>query len=262
MAQFVVRDLRKKDQYKIDDAYLNGYARLCGVYATAVYNSLSRHADFHTQECFPSIEKIAEQHSISKDSVIRGIKALLEWGIIAVHKEKDPKTKRQLPNVYTLADKSVWKPKPQSRVADKDSESRVDISVEPSRSQRQSRVADVDCKDTQFKDNTIKDTAETSSAGSKTRFNQLGAEILKAFEVVDPKNKTYYGNTTQRKACDFLIEEYGLEEVLKRIGVLPQTNKLPYMPKINTPHELKEKWIKLQDSLISKKSESKSNYVL
>ena len=62
-----VRDLRKKDQYKVDDAYLNGYARLCGVYATAVYNSLSRHSDFHTQECFPSIEKIAYQHKIDKN---------------------------------------------------------------------------------------------------------------------------------------------------------------------------------------------------
>src|SRR4030065_2702806 len=121
---FKVRDLRKKDQYKIDDAYLNGYARLCGVFATAVYNSLSRHADFHTQEAFPSIERIAEQHAISKPSVIKGIKELEKWGIIKIIREKDELTKRQLNNIYQLIDKSEWVEKP-SRVNDIDTGNRV-----------------------------------------------------------------------------------------------------------------------------------------
>lgn len=103
-----IRDLRKKDQYKIDDAYLNGYARLCGVYATAVYNSLSRHADFHTQECFPSIKLIAEQHSMDEKTVIKSIRKLEKYGIIKVIRSKDKITKRQLPNVYYLLDKSKW----------------------------------------------------------------------------------------------------------------------------------------------------------
>ena len=48
-----------------------------GVYSTAVYNSLSRHADFHTQECFPSIEKIKIINiKIDKKSAIKGIKGL------------------------------------------------------------------------------------------------------------------------------------------------------------------------------------------
>ncbi len=151
-----VRDLRKKDQYKIDDAYLNGYAKLCGVYATAVYNSLSRHADFHTQECFPSIERIAEQHNIDKKTVIKAIKELEKWGIVKVKREKDPKTKRQLPNVYLLADKSEWTPKPQSRVDEKDSENRMDIIPKPSGFQGKSRVYQKDCKDNTIKDNTYK----------------------------------------------------------------------------------------------------------
>lgn len=82
-----------------------------------------------------------------------------------------------------------------------------------------------------------------------SKCNPLGAEILKAFEVVDPKNKTYYGNTTQRAACDFLIAEYGLEEVLKRVSILSKTNKIPYFPSITTPYQLKEKWVQLQDKV-------------
>ena len=92
----------------------------------------------------------------------------------------------------------------------------------------------------------------------KSKYNHLGGEILKAFEAVDSKNKTYYGNTTQRKACDFLLEEYGLEEILKRITVLSKTNKIPYFPTINTPNDLKEKWVKLNDAVEKKRNESKT----
>ena len=56
--------------YKLDDAYLNGYAKICGIYATVVYNSLCRHANFYNQECFPSLKKIAEEHNISKPKVV------------------------------------------------------------------------------------------------------------------------------------------------------------------------------------------------
>ena len=134
---FKVRNLRKKDQFKIDDAYLNGYARVCGVYATAVYNSLSRHADFSTQEYWPSIDTIAHQHNIDRKTVIKAISTLEEWRIIKKIKERDEKTKRQLNNVYTLLDKTEWKKKP----------SRVDDIPKPSPSQGESRVDEKDCKD-------------------------------------------------------------------------------------------------------------------
>uniref|UniRef100_A0A6H1ZM64 Putative DNA binding, helix-turn-helix domain containing protein n=1 Tax=viral metagenome TaxID=1070528 RepID=A0A6H1ZM64_9ZZZZ len=152
--EFKIRDLRKKDQYKIDDAYLNGYSKLCSVYATAVYNSLSRHADFDTQQCFPSIELIAEQHNISKPSVIKGIKELEKWSIVRIIKGKDEKTKRQLRNTYILLDKNDWKPKPSQcplyGAESMSGDSRVNV-------RDKSRVNDIDCKDnTEFKDNTVK----------------------------------------------------------------------------------------------------------
>ena len=106
------------------------------------------------------------------------------------------------------------------------------------------------------KDRLGKGTTSDESQVKKTKYNPLGEEVLKAFEKIDPKNKTYYGNTTQRKACDHLLSEYGLEEILKRISVLPKTNKIPYFPKINCPYDLKEKWVKLQDTVESKRNEA------
>lgn len=238
MKEIKVRDLRKKDQYKIDDAYLNGYARLCGVYATAVYNSLSRHADFHTQECFPSIESISEQHNIDKKTVIKAIKTLEEWGIVIVKREKDTKTKRQLPNVYILTDKSNWKPKPIIRVDEKDSESRVDMVPEPSGFQGQSRVDEKDHKDNTLKDNTIKDIATHSVAGNLN-------DIITLFKDINPSYERLFSNKTQRDALNRLIKKYGDEKVRSMIRIIGKTNGEQYAPTITTPAQLEENLGKL-----------------
>lgn len=109
--KFKIRDLRKKEQYKIDDEYLNNYAKLVKPTATAVYNSLSRHAGFHTQESFPSEKLIAEEHGIEVRSVRRAIKKLKEYNIIKVKQVKNKKG-NWLNNVYFLLDKTEWvKPK-------------------------------------------------------------------------------------------------------------------------------------------------------
>ena len=94
-----------------------------------------------------------------------------------------------------------------------------------------------------------KDNNTSKEKREKTKYNVLGAEIIKAFESIDPKNKTYYGNINQRKSCDFLISEYGLDDVLKRISILDRTNKMPFFPKINSPSDLKEKWVKLETAV-------------
>lgn len=86
-------------------------------------------------------------------------------------------------------------------------------------------------------------------------YTALGADVLKAFEEIDPKNKTYYANTTQRAAADFLVAEYGFEKVMKVINLLHQTNKMTYMPIVTSPHDLKERWSKLEAGLVKKKTE-------
>lgn len=77
------------------------------------------------------------------------------------------------------------------------------------------------------------------------KFTSEGAEVIKAFEVIDAKNKTYYANKTQRTSADFLVKEYGLEKVLKIVSMLPKSNGLDFFPNITSAHDLKEKWVKL-----------------
>lgn len=108
------------------------------------------------------------------------------------------------------------------------------------------------------KDRIGKDNTSAKAEAKLPKYDPLGGEILKAFESVDPKNKTMYGNTTQRKACDFLLSEYGLERVLKAISILPQVNQEKlYIAQITTPYELQQNWVKLGNLLKQKGSENK-----
>lgn len=108
--------------------------------------------------------------------------------------------------------------------------------------------------------------SSNSSAAIATRtknpskFSVLGAEVIKAFESVDPKNKTYYSNKTQRAAADFLIQEYGLDVVLNLIKSLPKINTMKlYLGQITTPYELKERWQKLNNIYEQQKLEAIKN---
>jgi hypothetical protein len=83
----VIRDIRRKEKFQIDDEYLNGYARHCGPMATLVYLSLCRHAN-SSQQCFPSKKLISEELNIGECSVYNGLKALEEWNIIRVEPQE------------------------------------------------------------------------------------------------------------------------------------------------------------------------------
>lgn len=112
-----------------------------------------------------------------------------------------------------------------------------------------------------------KDTKSAPREDKSPKHNPLGAEVVKAFEGVDPKNKTYYENTTQRSACDFLIAEYGMERVLQAIKILPQINQQKlYVRQVTTPYELKENWVKIGNALKQDKnkkpSKSEPNFIL
>lgn len=101
-----IRDLRIKEKFTIDDAYLNGYARVCGLIATGVYLSLCRHAD-KNQTCFPGKKLIAEELAISERSVYAGIKELEKQGIIKIKKQERGKRGAYGSNTYILLDKSA-----------------------------------------------------------------------------------------------------------------------------------------------------------
>jgi hypothetical protein len=113
-----------------------------------------------------------------------------------------------------------------------------------------------------LKDNNINNNTK-NNINNKLEINSL----LKKFEQIDLKNKNYYNNTTQRKACEFLLKEYGEEKVVKVInfylkakqiqenGSVEQKQEFKYLPSISSPWDLQEKWSKFADFVKRMKQE-------
>lgn len=87
------------------------------------------------------------------------------------------------------------------------------------------------------------------------------AELIKSFETVNPACQRYYGNTTQRLACENLIKNFGFERVKTIIEkTLPKTNTLEFFPTITTPLQLWEKWASLETSI--RKHKNKQDVII
>jgi hypothetical protein len=279
-----VRDMRRKDKFQVDDAYLNGYARLCGIFATGVYVSLCRHANFHTQECWPAVETIKSELNIAKNSVTRGISALQEWGIISVIRERDEKGRKRV-NVYILIDKSEWKPKPDVHdpVASVDVHAPVGNNPRPCGEQTHTPV--VSYKVTKgrrlqiegYKENTSapegatilsennvslkanpafksgsergdeKSVSKKMSVAEKNKISENDiADVIDAFKTVNPMYRELFYRKVERGASESLLKVLGKENLLEIVDILQQTNMQEFAPRITTPRQLQEKLGKLQ----------------
>lgn len=95
-------------------------------------------------------------------------------------------------------------------------------------------------------------TSETSSPDI--------AVLIKSFESINPASKKFYGNKTQRSACQHLIDTYGLDRVKTIIEkTLPKTNGLQFFPTITTPLQLQDKWVALESAVRKYQSEKITN---
>jgi DNA-binding MarR family transcriptional regulator len=84
------------------------------------------------------------------------------------------------------------------------------------------------------------------------------AYVIKLFEKLDVKNKTYYKNKTQRTKVEFLIREHGVDRLEQIIDVYLKCKGDRFLPSISSPYEMVEKWSKLADFFQRKKSDQDS----
>lgn len=103
---FVIRDMRARDNFRVDDILVDKFAALLGPAAILVYLSLSRHVN-REQEAWPGIKLMCRTLKMGPNTVVQAIRELERFGIIGVTRGKDSKN-RQSVNVYILIDKSQW----------------------------------------------------------------------------------------------------------------------------------------------------------
>jgi len=228
-------DRRNKKKYQVDDSYLNGYARLCGVYGTAVYNSLCRHSNTD-QYSFPSIELMAEQHGCSKPPIIKGIKSLEEWKIIEVVREKGSHGK-QKNNGYILLDKSEWKPKP-SKAGLPGTESTT--FTQPSKGELLDRVNEVYCKDTHTKETHTKGITKVIEAEPQEYGNSDVNWVMDTFKKHRGFNSSGRGKK-DRFCAKHLLNNYSKDQIQAML-LFCETNE--YAPRVGSVEKL---WYKRGD---------------
>ncbi len=100
---FEVRDIRKKNWFWLDNEFFNGYAKLLGSIALAIYLALCRHAD-KNQKVYPSQATIAKETGLSRATVNEWIKVLCYFRII-----KKVRVGKMVNNRYYLLDKKHWR---------------------------------------------------------------------------------------------------------------------------------------------------------
>jgi phage replication O-like protein O len=197
---------------------------------------------FNKKKDFVALSQFCECTGLTKQSASRALKKLIEMGIV----DKKDKGSPVAGNAYEIIkDYEKWKPLSKKITVDKKDKA---VDKKDKESRQKSGI--------QKKERNYTKDIGAEAQKKKKKFNPLGAEILKGFEGVDSKNKTYYKNTTQREACDFLLSEYGLERVLKAVKLLPKINEQNlYIAQITTPYELKLNWVKLGNAVRKKAAE-------
>ena len=261
MENIEIRDLRRKQYFMVDDEYLNGYARLCGIAATGVYTSLCRHSN-KDQKAWPSILLIAQELEISDRTVKRAIKTLTEWGIIETERSRNEKTKCWNVTIYTLKDKVKWKAKPleNNRIKSKPQDTTTYRATGHHDGHPQDKNDKKPQDTTTSKGYTVGTEGNTYrlAEGEKAKQQKtqkpetIAVEVIREFKEAGNETLTY-GNITQRTAIERLAKTHGEDKVRIATRYAISLQKETYAPHISTPLELELKWQKLRDYYVREK---------
>lgn len=237
-----VVDQRKHSFALVDDVYLDEYAAVCGIYATGVYLAICRHANANST-CFPGKDYLAKKLGISVRSVYKATQALVDNGIIAVNKSRRSRGGKFESIVYSLVDKSLWKPLmtpatvgiecQRHQVPTKNNTNTNTIHTNTNTVNRAPGAK----QKPKVPEKTTEEIAPNAQADK-----QLGeiAQIFKIFyESVNPTIN--FGNKTQRGAVEAMINRIGFEKTKRAAEYAVSIQGEKYAPTITTPYILKEK---------------------
>lgn len=195
-----------------------------------IYGIIYFYVHAKNRKCFASNENLAKAAGVKERTVRSALTRLEDCGYIRrTYKDEG---RRHRVEIEALVSFKAF----------------VDGSLEPSR--RRQNVG-LDGSLEPHKKNTKKNIKNTASQSD----DKLIAEVIFLFEKVNPSFKKWYGNTTQRAACDRMLVTHGMEKVGKVIALLPKTNGQPFFPTITTPVQLEDKWASLESALVRKKAE-------
>jgi DNA-binding transcriptional MocR family regulator len=184
---------------------------------------ICNHAD-EKGVCFPDIDTLAEETGMSRDTVIRYTKRLVELGILL--KKHKFKNNKQISNEYQIAlrKSGVAEINPKSRSSTK----RLVGVAEKDPGGSREQPTGVAESDTELNPEITKPRELNISAGAQVNV------LIQSFAEVNPTYDELFKNNTQRKALEYLVNKFGFEKTKATIESLEVTNAKRYAPTITT----------------------------
>lgn len=233
MKDVKIRDKRNKDWFRLDNEYLNGYAKIFGAVGTAIYVSLCRHADNETQACFPSMEQMARELGISRKTVWTYIKRFEQHNLILREEQKRQEGSKRFQNcTYFLLDKSEWKKHPEegSREYQLHTEAVGNGYTTPCVNDDTSREYQLHSNNT-HKNNTHLNKTNTSPIGEgASPVSEVPVTVEKSSDSIPdfaeplppssatPPSKPSYGNADVNAVLDYLRAVIGLTDFAEPVS--------------------------------------------
>lgn len=174
-----------------------------------------------------SAERISMDTTDNRTSILSGIKELKENGYLECRKLGNGRVQYYL--------KYSQNPESENLTLDADPKSENPTMRKPHNAKIEP-ISNIVINNNKDKESNI--IAETSSA-----------EIVALIDLFREWNivaKDWYRNKTERNACKWLLEEFGLEKSKEMIKYLPTINAIPYAPITTSPSELKRNYTKLK----------------
>jgi len=202
---------------------------------------------------------MSQEHAVSRDTVIDGLKTLEDWNIIEIGKDRK-KNGTWLNNTYILMDKTVWKPKPKlTQVDHSDMAIQVDNSLQPSRPQRLNQVDHSDTKETHREGNTYKETHPTARSAVDVN------PFIELFSLINPTYATLFSRRPQRGAAERLLKLHELDYWKRFIAAYQVALEDRFCPRATTPLALEQKFGDIEAYGRSRKADKikkENNYIL
>ena len=104
---------------------------------------------------------------------------------------------------------------------------------------------DVELLGNQMDPNGILSEVKLSKDNTSEQSSQDIPLVIDLFKEINPSYKKWFGNKTQRSACERMIITHGFDKLKKVIEFLPTSNNRKFAPVITTPLQLEDKFAQL-----------------
>lgn len=218
--------------------------RLNGEAMQVLWVVLRKTYGFNKKEDAIALSQFVEATGLRKPDICRALNKLNSMGIVS-------KKANGVANKYVfIKDYELWRP-----LAKK-----LTLAIKPTSvsNKAKNRWRKSDIQKTITKDNATKDREKVLEP---PKIKSEIVQVIDLFKEINPSFALYFGRPPQRESALRLFKTHGIEKLTNVIGYVKANRGERYIPTIQSPYDLEEKWAKLE-SFAKREHTSKNNFII